>query len=68
VVTWLSLIESLNWLSPLFTMKLKNLLALPAALVLAMPAFAGSIVIKGSDTLGAKFVPQLAEAFKGEAS
>src|SRR5258707_8774726 len=45
-------------------MKLKHLLAIPAALALATPVFAGSIVIKGSDTLGAKFVPQLAEAFK----
>src|SRR5476651_2541929 len=45
-------------------MKLKYFLALPAVLALAGPAFAGSIVIKGSDTLGAKFVPQLAEAFK----
>jgi phosphate transport system substrate-binding protein len=47
-------------------MKLKSLLSLPAALALAVPAFAGNIVIKGSDTLGAKFVPQLAEAYKAK--
>jgi phosphate transport system substrate-binding protein len=48
-------------------MKIPRLLALPAALVLAgSTAFAGSLVIKGSDTLGAKFVPQLAEAFKAK--
>ena len=34
------------------------------ALSLAAPVFAGSIVIKGSDTLGAKLIPQLEEAFK----
>ena len=46
-------------------MKLNHLLAVPAGLVFAASAaFGGSIVIKGSDTLGAKFVPQLAEAFK----
>jgi phosphate transport system substrate-binding protein len=47
-------------------MNLKPLLVLPVALALGVPAFAGSIVIKGSDTLGAKFVPQLAEAFKAK--
>ncbi|MEI9894699.1 MAG: phosphate ABC transporter substrate-binding protein [Chthoniobacter sp.] len=47
-------------------MKLQYLLSLPAAFALAVPAFAGSLVIKGSDTLGAKFVPQLAEAFKAK--
>jgi phosphate transport system substrate-binding protein len=44
-----------------------NLLTIPAALLIAgSSAFAGRIVIKGSDTLGAKFVPQLAEAFKAK--
>lgn len=48
-------------------MKLKLLFALPAVLALAsVSAFAGSLVIKGSDTLGAKFVPQLSEAFKAK--
>jgi len=47
-------------------MKLKSFLSIPTALALAVPAFAGGIVIKGSDTLGAKFVPQLAEAFKAK--
>jgi len=37
-----------------------------AATAALSPAFAGKIVIKGSDTLGAKFVPQLAEAFKAK--
>jgi phosphate transport system substrate-binding protein len=45
-------------------MKLKSFLGIPAALVLAVPTFAGNLVIKGSDTLGAKLVPQLAEAYK----
>jgi phosphate transport system substrate-binding protein len=38
------------------------------ALVIALSssAFADSLVIKGSDTLGAKLVPQLAEAFKAQ--
>jgi phosphate transport system substrate-binding protein len=45
-------------------MSLKPLLSLSIAVALAAPAFAGSLVIKGSDTLGAKLVPQLAEAFK----
>lgn len=35
-----------------------------ASLSLASLAHAGKVVIKGSDTLGAKLVPQLAEAFK----
>ena len=46
-------------------MKLHHLLSLPAVFTLATGvALAGNIVIKGSDTLGAKLVPQLAEAFK----
>ncbi len=48
-------------------MKSKLLLALPTALALAsVSAFAGSLVIKGSDTLGAKYVPQLKEAFQAK--
>jgi len=48
-------------------MKQKFLLTIPAALVFATSAaFAGNLVIKGSDTLGAKLVPQLAEAFKAK--
>jgi phosphate transport system substrate-binding protein len=47
-------------------MNQKYLLSLATALSLAAPALAGNIVIKGSDTLGAKFVPQLAEAFKAK--
>src|SRR3979490_2698766 len=42
---------------------------LPAALVLAFvttEALAEKLVIKGSDTLGAKLVPQLAEQFKAQ--
>lgn len=46
-------------------MKLTSLLTLTATLALtASFAHAGKLVIKGSDTLGAKLVPQLAEAFK----
>ena len=37
-----------------------------AALIGTASAVAGSIVIKGSDTLGAKFVPQLAEDFRAK--
>jgi phosphate transport system substrate-binding protein len=48
-------------------MKLNHLLTIPTALLLATSgAFAGSLVIKGSDTLGAKLVPQLAEAYKAK--
>ncbi len=35
-----------------------------ASLVFVVPAVAQKLVIKGSDTLGAKMVPQIAEAFK----
>ena len=46
-------------------MKLKNLLILASGIVAATSmAHAETLVIKGSDTLGAKLVPQLAEAFK----
>ncbi len=46
---------------------MKNLIAIAAAFA-ATASFAGAdaLVIKGSDTLGAKLVPQLAEAFKAE--
>lgn len=46
---------------------MKKLIAIGVALTLSS-AFAGAeeLVIKGSDTLGAKLVPQLAEAYKAE--
>ena len=48
-------------------MKLNQIITAAAALALSVSmAHAGRIVIKGSDTLGAKLVPQLAEAFKAE--
>ena len=47
-------------------MKLNQLIAAAALALTASMAHAGRIVIKGSDTLGAKLVPQLAEAFKAE--
>jgi phosphate transport system substrate-binding protein len=48
-------------------MKTHFLLAASAALLLgAASAQAGKLVLKGSDTLGAKLVPQLAEAFKAQ--
>ena len=48
-------------------MKLRHLLTLSTALVLATShAVAEKLVIKGSDTLGAKLVPQLAEAYKAK--
>ncbi|XHR28997.1 MAG: phosphate ABC transporter substrate-binding protein [Chthoniobacteraceae bacterium] len=46
---------------------MKNLIAIAAAFAAtATLASADTLVIKGSDTLGAKLVPQLAEAFKAE--
>jgi phosphate transport system substrate-binding protein len=46
-------------------MKLKNFLSLAFGVALATSvAQADTLVIKGSDTLGAKLVPQLAEAYK----
>src|SRR5881396_3310735 len=45
-------------------MKLRYLAALIATAVGVTNANADRLVIKGSDTLGAKLVPQLAEAFK----
>jgi phosphate transport system substrate-binding protein len=47
-------------------MKLNQLLIVAALCVLTSVAQAGRLVIKGSDTLGAKLVPQLAEAFKAQ--
>ena len=48
-------------------MKITPFLSIPAALALAVStASAGRLVIKGSDTLGAKLVPQLAEAYKAK--
>ncbi|MEI6560617.1 MAG: phosphate ABC transporter substrate-binding protein [Verrucomicrobiota bacterium] len=46
---------------------MKKLIAIAATLAVSA-AFAGAeqLVIKGSDTLGAKLVPQLAEAYKAE--
>ena len=44
--------------------KIISLLALGAALV--APAFAQQLVIKGSDTLGAKLVPLLAEGYRAK--
>ena len=46
---------------------MKKLIAIAAAFAVSA-AFAGAeqLVIKGSDTLGAKLVPQLAEAYKAE--
>jgi phosphate transport system substrate-binding protein len=43
---------------------MKMLQILFAAALIASPAFAQKLVIKGSDTLGAKLVPQLAEEYK----
>src|SRR5882672_4095498 len=48
-------------------MKLNQIITTAALFVLtASLAHAGRLVIKGSDTLGAKLVPQLKEAFKAE--
>ncbi len=48
-------------------MKIIQLLSIPAALVLAVSsACAGKLVIKGSDTLGAKLVPELKEAYQAK--
>ena len=41
-------------------------LSLVTALTVATTAQADRLVIKGSDTLGAKLVPQLAEQFKAQ--
>src|SRR5437773_4626743 len=47
-------------------MKTTTLLLTLSLATLASPASADRLVIKGSDTLGAKLVPQLAEAFKAQ--
>ncbi len=47
-------------------MKLKTLLVTLGLAAFATGAQADRLVIKGSDTLGAKLVPQLAEAFKAQ--
>ena len=49
-------------------MKLKHLIAMAALGLAATSARADRLVIKGSDTLGAKLVPQLAEEFKAQNS
>src|SRR3982074_94640 len=48
------------------TMKLTHLLTAFALAFVTTDAFAEKLVIKGSDTLGAKLVPQLAEQFKAQ--
>src|SRR3954466_5121226 len=45
---------------------MKTSLLLLAALAMASVASAQKLVIKGSDTLGAKLVPQLAEEYKAK--
>src|ERR1044072_4946223 len=46
---------------------MKNTILLSALLAVSSPfALAQKLVIKGSDTLGAKLVPQLAEAYKAQ--
>src|SRR2546423_8911915 len=47
-------------------MKLRTLLITLGLALLTASAHADRLVIKGSDTLGAKLVPQLAEAFKAQ--
>src|SRR6202171_1920317 len=47
-------------------MKLTHLLAAVALAFVITEARAEKLVIKGSDTLGAKLVPQLAEEFKAQ--
>lgn len=47
-------------------MKPNLLSAVAASIALTVSAHAGKLVIKGSDTLGAKLVPQLAETFKAQ--
>lgn len=45
---------------------MKNLLFLAALVAMAVNTRADNLTIKGSDTLGAKLVPQLAEEFKAQ--
>jgi phosphate transport system substrate-binding protein len=47
-------------------MKITSLAILAGLALAATPAGAEKVVIKGSDTLGAKLVPQLAEQFKAQ--
>lgn len=47
-------------------MKITSLAILTALALAVTPAGAEKVVIKGSDTLGAKLVPQLAEQFKAQ--
>src|SRR5881397_2914760 len=47
-------------------MKLKTIALIAAVAITGVEAKAERLVIKGSDTLGAKLVPQLAEQFKAE--
>src|ERR1041385_2907099 len=47
-------------------MKLTHLFAVLGIAFAATEAHADKLVIKGSDTLGAKLVPQLAEQFKAQ--
>ena len=49
------------------TQSIRNLVTIAAALTIGATLSATeTIVIKGSDTLGAKMVPQIAEAFKAK--
>ena len=45
---------------------MKKLLLLLAAASMVLSAFAQQLVIKGSDTLGAKLVPLLAEDYRAQ--
>ena len=47
-------------------MKITHLVILVGLTITAATANADKLVIKGSDTLGAKLVPQLAEQFKAQ--
>ena len=47
-------------------MKIRNLLIALGLALVSIDAHAEKLVIKGSDTLGAKLVPQLAEQFKSQ--
>jgi phosphate transport system substrate-binding protein len=47
-------------------MKIKHLLIVLGLALVSIDAQAEKLVIKGSDTLGAKLVPQLAEQFKSQ--
>lgn len=47
-------------------MKLKHIAVALGSILIAGQAYADRLVIKGSDTLGAKLVPQLAEQFKAQ--